>query len=249
MKKRLLPLVLLFSTGAFVTSCSDDEDMNVESLATRDYQTDSQIISKFVDFNRSTGKYFINENKRPNPISYLNDQDWQELQKVNPINYDRYEKELQELNRQLAEYEKYPNISKIVYSTYDGKTYIKDLNNDCSIHIEKVENNIPLSRARYQTLSFMQGSSPTFSSFQAGPRINSTVRINCNGNYLCELKCNTKGAQCVNNHSTVLVLSGINSENAVYSWESGSSASTLWEFTGIGKMLPFGAYAQVEFTD
>lgn len=112
-----------------------------------------------------------------------------------------------------------------------------------------MENNIPLSRARYQTLSFMQGSSPTFSSFQAGSRINSAVRINCNGHYLCELKCNTKGAQCVNNHSTVLVLSGINSENAVYSWESGSSASTLWDFTGIGKMLPFGAYAQVEFTD
>lgn len=70
----------------------------------------------------------------------------------------------------------------------------------------------------------------------------------CNGPYLCELKCNTKGAQCINNHSTGIVLSGTNYENTTYTWESGS-ASTLWDFTGKGRTLPFGAYAQVEFTD
>ena len=44
------------------------------------------------------------------------------------------------------------------------------------------------------------------------------------------------------------MLSGTNYENTTYTWESGS-ASTLWDFTGKGRTLPFGAYAQVEFTD
>lgn len=94
----------------------------------------------------------------------------------------------------------------------------------------------------------MQGTSPTYASFKAGSKINSEVRINCNGPYLCELKCNTKGALCTNNHATGIVLSGTNYENNVYNWTSGS-ASTLWDFTGKGRTLPFGAYAQVEFTD
>ena len=65
---------------------------------------------------------------------------------------------------------------------------------------------------------------------------------------MCELKCNTKGAQCVNNHSSGLVLSGTGSTNTVYTWESGSS-STYWDFTGTGKTLSFGSMAQVDFTN
>lgn len=229
------------------TSCQDDEIVS-EAPVTRDYETDCKVLSKFVDVNKASGEYYINEKKRVTMMSYLTDQDWLELQKVNPVNYKRYEKELTELNRELANYADNPEISKIVYSTYGNEPYIKELNNDCSIQIEKAESNVLSSRARYQTLTFMQGTSPTYASFKAGSKINSEVRINCNGPYLCELKCNTKGALCTNNHATGIVLSGTNYENNVYNWTSGS-ASTLWDFTGKGRTLPFGAYAQVEFTD
>ena len=236
------------AVGCFAFSSSQDDDVVSEVPVTRDYQTDSEILSKFVDVNKASGEYYINERKKVTMMSYLTDKDWLELQKVNPVNYRRYEKELAELNWVLTNYAKDPEISKIVYSTYGNEPYIRDLNNDCSIRVEKAENNIPFSRATYQTLTFMKGGSPAYASFNAGSTIHSNVRINCNGYYLCELKCNTQGAQCVNNHATGIVLSGTNYENNVYTWTSGS-ASTLWDFTGIGRTLPFGAYAQVDFTD
>lgn len=71
MKHIFLTLTVLLSAAVGVASCSDDEVMNVDSPVTRNYQTDSQILSKFVDFNSSTGEYFINENKKPNAVSYL----------------------------------------------------------------------------------------------------------------------------------------------------------------------------------
>lgn len=248
MKHIFLTLTVLLSAGVGVTSCSDDEVINVESPVTRDYQTDSQILSKFVDFNSSTGVYFINENKRPNAVSYLNDQDWLELSKVNPVNYDRYEKGLQELNRQLAEYEKDPNISKIIYSTYDGKTYIKDLNNDCSIQIEKSSIISRDVKANYTQMS-ISGGTQSYASFNAGSTIYTDIQILAFGYYLCELKCNTKGAHCTNNNLSSLVLSGTGPTGTVsYTWTSGFS-STFWDFTGIGKTLQFGLMAQISFKD
>lgn len=44
---------------------------------------------------------------------------------------------MQELNDQLQAYAKDPEISKIVYSTYGGETYVKELNHDCPTEIEK----------------------------------------------------------------------------------------------------------------
>lgn len=110
MKKLFFGLALLFSTGCCLMSCSQDEIMNAESPVTRDYQTDSEILSKFVDFNSLTGEYYLNENKKSTAISYLTDKDWLDLQQVNPVNYEKYVKGLNELNQQLAEYEKDPNI-------------------------------------------------------------------------------------------------------------------------------------------
>lgn len=248
MKHIFLTLTVLLSAGVGVTSCSDDEVMNVESPLTRDYQTDSQILSKFVDFNSSTGEYFINENKRLNAVSYLNDKDWLELQKVSHINYDRYEKELGKLNRQLTEYEKDPNISKIVYSTYGGKTYIKDLNNDCSILIEKSSIISRSAKANYTQMSISCGTQ-SYASFNASSTIHTDIQILAFGYYLCELKCNTKGAHCTNNNSSGLVLSGTGPTGTVsYTWTSGSS-STFWDFTGICKTSQSGQIVQVYFKD
>lgn len=245
MKHIFFTLAVILSAGAGVISCSDDDIMNVNSPVTRDYQTDSQILSKFVDFNSSTGEYFINENKRPNAVSYLNDKDWLELQKVNPINYDRYEKELGKLNRQLTEYEKDPNISMIVYSTYDGKTYVKDLNN-CSIQIKKSSITSRGAKTNYTQMS-ISGRTQSYASFNAGSTIHTDIQILAFGYYLCELKCNTNGAHCTNNNSSGLVLSGTGPTGTVsYTWTSGSS-STFWDFIGICKTSQSGQIVQVYF--
>lgn len=153
MRKMFFPFALLLLSGMAFTSCSQDEEIVAESPVMRDYQTDAQILSKFVDINRSTDEYYINENKRTSVMSYLTDNDWLELKKVSPANYQRFEKGLQELNDQLQAYAKDPEISKIVYSTYGGETYVKELNHDCPTEIEKAKYDMPLSRATYQSIS------------------------------------------------------------------------------------------------
>ena len=118
MKKLFLSLaVLAFGIFSF-TSCQDDDVVNSESPVMRDYQIDVQILSKFVDVNKSVGEYFLNENKKNSLMAYVSDADWQELLKVNPVNRDRFENELNALNSQLAVAAQDPDVSQIVYSTY-----------------------------------------------------------------------------------------------------------------------------------
>lgn len=68
--KKLSLFFAFFALGCFLlSSCSQDENILSESEAIRDYQTDAQILSKFVDVNKSVGEYFINENKKmENPV-------------------------------------------------------------------------------------------------------------------------------------------------------------------------------------
>lgn len=248
MKNLFFNLIILLSASVCVTSCSNDEVINVKSPVMRDYQTDSQILSKFVDFNSSTGEYFINESKRPNAVSYLNDKDWLELQKVNPINYERYEKELKELNKQLTEYVNNPNISKIIYTTYGGKTYVKDLNNNSSIQIEKSSISSRNTNPNYSQMN-ISGGAHSYASFNAGSTIHTNIQILGLGYYLYELKCNTKGAYYNNNHPSSIVLSGTGpTGTASYTWTSGST-STFWDFIGIDKTSQFGQIARIDFVD
>ncbi|MDM8233757.1 hypothetical protein QUW56_10285 [Phocaeicola barnesiae] len=241
MRKMFFPFALLLLSGMAFTSCSQDEEIVAESPVMRDYQTDAQILSKFVDINRSTDEYYINENKRTSVMSYLTDNDWLELKKVSPANYQRFEKGLQELNDQLQAYAKDPEISKIVYSTYGGETYVKELNHDCPTEIEKAKYDMPLSRATYQSISLSSSVKSGFASFTAGSTIHTNIQIISFGYYLVELKCNTSGAECTNNHSSGLVLSGTSSTGYVaYTWTSGS-ASTFWDFTATGRTLSSGA--------
>lgn len=52
--KKLSLFFAFFALGCFLlSSCSQDENILSESEAIRDYQTDAQILSKFVDVNKS----------------------------------------------------------------------------------------------------------------------------------------------------------------------------------------------------
>ena len=105
--------------------------------AMRDYQTDAEVLSKFVDVNKSLGEYYINVNKKNSPLAYIYDSDYQELQKVSPANRTRFEDELKALNSKLAVAAKREDVSQIVYSTYGGETWIRTINHDAAVTIEK----------------------------------------------------------------------------------------------------------------
>jgi len=95
--RKLLILTFLLCAVLVISSCSDSDLPSIPA-ATRDYQTDAQILSKFVDVNKTIGEYYINENKRNSPLSYISDRDWEELLLVNPLNRAIFEKELTAVN-------------------------------------------------------------------------------------------------------------------------------------------------------
>lgn len=244
MKKHLLSFFFLMLIGIAITSCSSDE-ISSESPVLRDYQTDVLVLSRFVDVNQTTNEYFINESKKMSVLSYITDKDWQELQNVNPINKTRYEKELWDLNTQLALIAQDPTVSYIVFSTYGG-SYIKELNSDAPFKLEKSPCNSVSSRNRYQSLSIMGGRTDAY--FTAGNSIHSNVNVTYFNYYLFELKCNTSKAICVNNNSTGVVFSGTGTSTGTsYTWSKTSSAA--WSFTCTGRTPSSGTIGQIDFTD
>jgi len=112
--RKLLILTFLLCAVLVISSCSDSDLPSIPA-ATRDYQTDAQILSKFVDVNKTIGEYYINENKRNSPLSYISDRDWEELLLVNPLNRAIFEKELAAVNHSLQIAAGRPDVAQIVY--------------------------------------------------------------------------------------------------------------------------------------
>ena len=87
----------------------------------------------------------------------LSDKDWQDLQSVNPLNKQRFEKEIAELNMRLQAAANNPKTSQIVYSTYN-ETWIRNLTQD---RIVQVENTLKSSLTRARAVSYTHLTLPT----------------------------------------------------------------------------------------
>lgn len=245
MKKFFLSysLIALFSLGMCVTSCSDDDVASSEAPAMRDYQTDVQILSKFVDVNKSVGEYFLNENKKNSPMAYVSDTDWQALQEVSPTNRTRFENELKELNSQLAVAAQNPEVSQIVYSTY-GETWVREIDHNTPVVLSVSENtNSVATRSTYQRLQLLYGQEQ-WASFKAGKTIKSDININMYGSayYFFEIICDTNAEKSPSgdypagggNDPKKIVMSGTGSvEYYTFTWTCKDGSSNVsWEFRG-----------------
>lgn len=242
--KKLSLFFAFFALGCFLlSSCSQDENILSESEAIRDYQTDAQILSKFVDVNKSVGEYFINENKKTSPMAYISDSDWMELAKVNPTNKNRFESELKELNSQLAVAAQDPEVSQIVYNTY-GETWIREINHKAPVKLAKTTNlNTKSTRALYQRLQLLYGQEQ-WASFRAGQVVQSDISINMFGfsYYFFEIICDTNANKSPNgnypagggNDPKKIVMSGQGSmESYTFTWTcTDGSSDVFWEFRG-----------------
>lgn len=69
--------------------------------------------------NKTLEEYHINENKRNTPLAYISNKNWEELVLVNPVNSERVENELRQVNRQLEIVANRPDVSQIVYNTME----------------------------------------------------------------------------------------------------------------------------------
>lgn len=239
MKNLFLSLILLLSLGLVGISCSDGT-VDSERFATRDYETDVQTLSKFVDINKAEGSYYINESLKNSVLSYITDQDWKELQKVSPENRVRYEKELKELNTQLAIIQQRKDIGQIVYTTY-GETWIKNIDEDTPVSAEiKISTETSdLSRASsVGNLTLWSGIGAQSTSFTANREINSLIYVEMYGQkyYFFEVVCQIDAypTNPYGNNPKGIVISGTgNSVRYNCGWvASSSSAKVNWKFQG-----------------
>lgn len=242
MKKLFLSLaVLAFGIFSF-TSCQDDDVVNSESPVMRDYQIDVQILSKFVDVNKSVGEYFLNENKKNSLMAYVSDADWQELLKVNPVNRDRFENELKALNSQLAVAAQDPDVSQIVYSTY-GETWVREIDHESPVVLKVSENTSSVAtRSTWARLQLLYGQEQ-WASFKAGKTIKSDISINMFGYayYFFEIICDTNAEKSPSGDYPAgggkdpkkIVMSGSTSmESYSFTTCKDGSSNVSWEFRG-----------------
>lgn len=259
--KKILNLAFLLLACFVISSCSDDE-MATQTPVTRDYKTDAQILSKFVDINKTLGEYYINENKKNSPMAYVTNKDWEELQLVNSVNRARYENDLKALNSQLEAVAKRSDVSQIVYSVY-GETWTRNINdNDAPLKVEK--NNTSDTRSTRSTYAHLElqydpTGYPQYASFNTGRQVRSEIDINLFGYkyFFIEIVCKIDASKNPNNvggnNPKSIVLSGSTSmEHYSFTWTANSSDTSIyWEFeakqhapTEFG-----GSIIKVDFTD
>lgn len=256
--KKLLQLIFLIMAGFIVSSCSDDEEMDVQTSVARDYQTDAQLLGKFVDVNKAIGEYYINENKKLSVISYITDKDWLEFQQINPINRTRFENELKALNSLLAVAAQDPSVSQIVFNTY-GETYIKDIKHDSPVMLQESNPaNISGARSSHGRLDLLYNSKQ-YQSFNAGRVINMSVSLNLQSYtyYFFTIKCNTSasksptGGTYGNDPQSVVMSGTTSSDRFSFTWTARSTSSQVyWDFEGVRNAPQlFSAQITAEFTD
>lgn len=257
MKKLLFYVFLLSGSLMAITSCTNDA-INEPVNTARDYNTDAQILSRFVDINKVAGTYFLNESKKLSAMSYVTDKDWKELQQVSSAHKTRFEADLQTLNAQLAAAAQDPNVSQIVFHTY-SETYIKDLKHDAPVSIAKsTVQDLPAARSSYGRLSLLYNTKQ-YMSFNAGRTVRMNVSLLLGGYtyYYFTIKCNTDATKSPNgptwgNDSQVVVMSGSTSmDNFAFTWTAQSSDTRIyWDFEGI-KYAPQALSGQItaEFMD
>lgn len=241
MKKLFYFLVALLSIGFVVTSCSNDETIDANTPTTRSYDQDAEILVKFVDINKTEGQYFINDSKKISALSYITDKDWEELQKVNPANKTRFENDLRMLNNQLEAVAKRGDVSQIVYTTYGGKTWIRNISEDVPFMIER-SNNVQAiaTKANYNTMSILADGFTAYADFYAGRTIRSIVDINMFAwkYYFFEITCKIDATKTGpiegGNKENAIVISGTGQhENYTFTWTAKGSETYLnWKFQG-----------------
>ncbi len=237
--KRLFYFLVALYIGVVITSCSNDEIMDVNNV-TRNYEQDAAILSKFVSINKSEGTYFVDDSKKVTALSYITDHDWKELQKVNPLNRITYEDGLKTLNAELAAAAQRSDVVQIVYSTI-GETWIRNINTTPEVSIEIGEPSTRATRAIVATFSFFgDGYLVTSDQFTSGRQLRSTIELLHSGYkyYFFEISCETatkQGPAEGGSYPNAVVLSGVAHYylNSDYIWTTTRTGSNVsWQFKG-----------------
>lgn len=100
--------------------------------ASRNYLQDADVINQFVDFNSNTYEFYINPDKRSTLLSYITRADVEELNKVNPLNLDKFKQRIAHINQLAGSMASSGGVDYIVMMT-ESETYVKRMNGSSSI--------------------------------------------------------------------------------------------------------------------
>ncbi|OUN77857.1 hypothetical protein [Bacteroides sp. An51A] len=243
--------------GFFMSSCTQDDGIVKNSV--RDTHTDMEILSRFIDINEATNEYYLNENKKTRALSYVTNSDFEELEKVSPVNVEKCQKELNELNAKVAQAMADPNIAYLVLSV-EGKTVVKNVR---KANFEfKLDDNVKViaSRAIPSTLMVYGGSTQTTNEFLDATR---TIRMSVikdsfvSGYYYFTV--NSKNAKVNPDDNTTtpetVAFSGTGSLwNTYFTWTSYADSEAMqdgkykWEFKATGITPSSGTIATLNFS-
>ena len=153
MKRFLLPTML--GVLSLLASCSDDNTMFNEPQAIRAYETDAQIMSQFVEVDKTTGTYVLNPDKKITASDYVINKSREELMEVSQINKDRFLREMEEVNNQLSVVKRSGLTSAFIYSTQTTDVVIDGDEDDSFILSRLIEE--PYTRNRLASLTLTEG--------------------------------------------------------------------------------------------
>lgn len=122
--KKKLSIASFLLVCIFTSACSDDDVLT--EAAVGNMQSDMEILSRFIDINRGTNEYYINQNKKTKASSYITGADSRELEKVSPVSIQKCKNDLAVLNAQVASAMTDPEIAYLVFSV-NGKIVVKKL--------------------------------------------------------------------------------------------------------------------------
>lgn len=221
-------------------SCSSDQ-VNPDIVSSHDYDSDAEVLTKFVDVNKSTGKYFINDSKVITPMDYISNDDLTKLKEVSPLNRSRFEKELDILNFEIQEAVKSDSVSQIVYNLYGGESWVRTIDEEYPMLITSDDiKSQPMSRS---TISHMElvPNLPQTVSFNGPSTIQCVININMFGYKAYSFRITTNDGNKTpsgdypaggGSNTKAIVMTGMGSnEQYNFTWNK-TTGGTSWTFVG-----------------
>lgn len=198
-------LLSILGTAALLVGCSDSNAVFNEPEAIRAYETDAQIMARFVEVDRTMGTFVLNPDKKVTASDYLLNRSREELMTVSQINRNRFIKEMEAVNRQLSAVKRSGGVSAFVYSTLTSNVVIDGDDND-SFYISKLNEDY-YSHGRVASLSLEEGKSRSVSFFAQSDMV-MTVNIgNCTTFYCAQVSLGNQS----NSDSEIVFISGVRS--------------------------------------
>lgn len=131
--KQIFTLTFVLFT-LFFQSCRDN--LNVPTPASRNYEQDVAVLNDFVDINKTTHEYYVNSNKHTSVLSYIKNSAVEELNSVNLLNLEIFNKSLSRINQISEQLISSCAVDYIVMITED-EIYVNRINEDSPVELRQ----------------------------------------------------------------------------------------------------------------